>query len=161
ERFRNLDNIDLEFDPGLTVIRGPNEAGKSSVISALLTLLFARAGTGAQTVLDHKNWGSSELFRITALLQDGEDHYQLTKDFASKSQSLSNLGSSQILKDASAIEQRICDMLGCPSEAFFRGTACIRHDEMAAIDLDKKSLSKRLQQVVTGPEDMDATMAIA
>ena len=41
--FGGLTNAHLDFNPGLNVIHGPNEAGKSTIFNALQRVLFTRA----------------------------------------------------------------------------------------------------------------------
>lgn len=42
-RFRNVLDRTWTFGPGLQIIQGPNEAGKSSLQEAILVALFANA----------------------------------------------------------------------------------------------------------------------
>ncbi len=159
--FRHLGELDLGLGPGLTVIRGPNEAGKSSIVAALLLGFFTRATTTAKEVLEQRCWDDDQAFTIELVIRDVDSRLELVKDFGARTQTLRDLTTDQVVKDASAIERRLADLLGCPSQAFFESTACVKHDELAAIKKDPSALSDRLQRLVTGPDDTNVTAALA
>ena len=52
ERFRGLGRIEPELGPGITVVRGPNESGKSTLLTAVQAVFYANPGAAS-------NWTSS------------------------------------------------------------------------------------------------------
>lgn len=48
--------LELEPAPGLTVVRGPNESGKSTIQLALELVLFRRATTTAAEFATVRSW---------------------------------------------------------------------------------------------------------
>ncbi|MGH2458233.1 MAG: ATP-binding protein [Chloroflexota bacterium] len=159
--FRQLGELDLELGPGLTVIRGPNEAGKSSIVAALLLGLFTRASSASKDVVEQRCWDDDQAFAIELAIRDGDTCLELVKDFAARTQTLRDRSTDQVVKDGKAIEDRLTGLLGCPTQAFYESTACVKHDELAAIDKDRRALPERLQQIVTGPGDANVTAALA
>lgn len=159
--FRHLGELDLELGPGLTVIRGPNEAGKSSVVAALLLGFFTRASAASKDVVEQRSWDDEQAFAIELAIRDGDTCLELVKDFAARTQTLRDRSTDQVVKDGKAIEDRLTGLLGCPSQAFYESTACVKHDDLAAIGKDRRALPERLQQIVTGPDDANVTAALA
>lgn len=49
-RFRALEGTELELGPGLVVVEGPNEAGKSTLLAFIQALLFPTALAAATRV---------------------------------------------------------------------------------------------------------------
>ena len=65
--FRCLDNFELEFGPGLNVLSGPNEFGKSTLLAALQALLFqAYSGLNKETRDLVPNSGGTPLIEVYA-----------------------------------------------------------------------------------------------
>ncbi len=58
--FRRHAALDLEFKPGLNIVRGPNEAGKSTIQRALEMGLFRRPTFASAELDDLKPWRSQE-----------------------------------------------------------------------------------------------------
>ena len=58
--FRVHRDLDLELAPGLTVIRGPNEAGKTTLQRALEVGLFRRVTAGGAEIDGLRSWDSGE-----------------------------------------------------------------------------------------------------
>jgi len=85
-RFRATEGLEVEFGPGLVVVEGPNEAGKSTLLAFLQTLLFP-LGLQATTRVE----GSLDL--TTA---DGRS-YRLERSGARASQRVIDLASGEQL----------------------------------------------------------------
>ena len=51
-------DLDLELAPGLTVVRGPNEAGKSTLQRALELALFRKVTAGGAEIDGLRSWGA-------------------------------------------------------------------------------------------------------
>ena len=56
------------------------------------------------------------------------------------------------LTDPAAADERLAELTGIPSEAFFRATASVRHHELAAIAKDEAALRDRLQASISGAD---------
>ncbi|HTS14584.1 MAG TPA: AAA family ATPase, partial [Candidatus Sulfotelmatobacter sp.] len=56
--FQRHADVDLAFAPGLTVVRGPNESGKSTIQRAIEVALFRRATAGGVEMEALRPWGS-------------------------------------------------------------------------------------------------------
>lgn len=81
--FRGLESARLEFGPGLNLLLGPNEAGKSTVAEALRAVLLRRAGSSLTQDL-HPLEGGGEP-SVTLDYADGEGRaFRLRKTFGDK-----------------------------------------------------------------------------
>lgn len=142
----------LELAPGLTVIRGPNEAGKSTVQRALELALFKKATSADQELSAIRSWGAARDAFPAVQIQfelDGTTG-SLAKEFAGgRGRVELRLGSERIT-DPAEVERRIAEMTGIPSEKFFRSTASVRHQELALLDRDEAALRDRLHQSISG-----------
>jgi len=77
---------------------------------------------------------------------------RLTKTFAgTRGTALLQLGDEQIT-DPAAVDRRLVEMTGLPSEKFFRSTANVRHQELENLDRDEGALRDRLQVAVSGAD---------
>ena len=56
--FRRYRSLDIDLAPGLTIIRGPNEAGKTTVQRALELALTRRATSTAAELETLRPWGA-------------------------------------------------------------------------------------------------------
>ena len=53
-------DLDLELAPGLTVVRGPNEAGKTTLQRALELALFRKVTAGGAEIDGLRSWGAPD-----------------------------------------------------------------------------------------------------
>jgi uncharacterized protein YhaN len=154
-------DLDLELASGFTIIRGPNEAGKSTVHRAIELALFRRpTGTGAE--LDAlRRWGAGDSAHTAVRLEfSTEDEGQagdpaahrgvLEKEFRGQRGSVRLEYGGETITDPARAEQVIAELTGIPTEAFFRSTASIRHEELNDLDRDEGALRDRLQASIGG-----------
>ncbi len=79
EGFGRLTNLSLRFSPGLNLVFGPNEAGKSTLQEALLALLYGFDAESAAAAF--KPWGAAAFAgSLTCALDDGHA-FRLTRRF--------------------------------------------------------------------------------
>lgn len=84
ENFATIENIDFDLEKGLNIITGETGSGKSVLISAISTILGARADSGMiRTGADKSRLG-------IALSLDGED-YIITREINSNGKSISKI----------------------------------------------------------------------
>ena len=154
--------LNLELAPGFTIIRGPNEAGKSTIQRGIELALFRKA-TAAGTELDAlRTWGSAEESRSSTRLdfvveEEIEETGRLEirngvleKEFRGQRGRVSLTYDGQTYTDPARADQIMAELTGIPNEGFFRSTASIRHEEMENLDRDEGALRDRLQGSIGG-----------
>jgi DNA repair exonuclease SbcCD ATPase subunit len=154
--------LDLELAPGFTIIRGPNEAGKTTVQRGIELALFRKATATAAELDALRTWGRGEEARsltrveFTAEIEDVKTGQTtigkgiLEKEFRGARGRVSLEFGGQTTTDPARADEVIAELTGIPNEAFFRSTASIRHHEMEDLDRDEGALRDRLQGSIGG-----------
>jgi uncharacterized protein YhaN len=142
----------LELCPasGITVIRGPNESGKSTIQQALEAALFRRAASVAAEVQALRSWDAAGDPTIELEFETDGVPARLVKVFAGTKGSVRLEVGEAVETDPGRIEHLLVASLGIPSDKFFRSTASVRHFDMEDLDRDEKALRDRLQQSIGG-----------
>lgn len=122
-----------QFQPGLQVVQGPNEAGKTSLRRAITTVLFAAARTRDQKILGLKNW-KSEGMRIELEFQHGGEVYRLERDFGQGKEVLEVVDGDERWTHKEQIEHQIRTMLPVPDQAAFTSTLCMSRGDLVIPD---------------------------
>ncbi len=155
ENFARHGSLDLDFAPGLTIVRGANEAGKSTVQRALEMVLFRRSNSTADDLDRLRPWGAAQDDPEVSLDFDDEGAAgSLRKVFAGQrgTVELRLGGEDKVMSDPGQVEQEIARLTGLPSEKFFRATASVHHQELAGLTQDESTLRDRLQQSMSGAD---------
>jgi DNA repair exonuclease SbcCD ATPase subunit len=161
-RVRNLRrHRDAEFElaPGLTIVRGPNEAGKSTIQRAL-ELALTRKVTSAAGDLDALvPWDGGPDDRPEIALDftyDDEDagvhEGRVEKSFRGAKGTVRLEVDGQVVTDPTRADELLAELSGIPTEAFFRSTASVRHHELAGLVRDEAALRDRLQASISGAD---------
>ena len=145
---------DLDIHPaaGLTVIRGPNEAGKSTVQAAIEMALFRKATSTAREMLDARTWGASDDPFVEIEFEHDGATGRLAKRFAGQKGTVELEMGGQTMTDPGQVDTVVAEMTGLPSEKFLRSTASVRHQELEDLDKDEGALRDRLQQSISGAD---------
>ena len=160
----------LAFSPGMTVVYGPNESGKSSWHAALYSAICGmRRGRGRAMKDDedfmarHRPWNENEEWEVSAIITLGDGRrIELHHDLDSKTGSAhdADLGrdySSEIVNDG-APDGAI--WLGLDRRSFL-STACVRQADVQAIEKDANELQVHMQRAAsTAGADETAAVAI-
>jgi DNA repair exonuclease SbcCD ATPase subunit len=155
---RRYVELDIDLAPGLTVIRGPNEAGKSTIQRAIELALTRRATSSSADLDALKRWDSGADARPEISLEfeqedeDGVRTGRLTKAFRGNRGSVDLEYDGQAINDPALADQVLAELTGIPSEGFFRSTASVRHHELAVVDRDEAALRDRLQASLSGAD---------
>lgn len=145
--------LDLELAPGLTVIRGANEAGKSTIQRALEMVLFRRATSTAQELDGLRTWGAQTEPWVGITFEDEGHRGALSKSFAgNRGTAEMKLDTGEVINDPAVIDQHVVGLTGLPSERFFRATASVHHHELIGLSQDEATLRDRLQQSISGAD---------
>jgi hypothetical protein len=151
--FRRHADLDVELKPGLNIVRGPNEAGKSTVQRAVELGLFRRPTFASQELDDLRPWQRSEA--DPAIEIDFEDEGRagtIRKVFAGHHGTVEMTWDGQTLTDPAAVETHVAALTGLPSEKFMRATASVHHAELTGLSQDETTLRDRLQQSMSGAD---------
>jgi DNA repair exonuclease SbcCD ATPase subunit len=83
KNFKSLGEFDAELAPGLNVIRGPNETGKSSFLEALRAAFFESATTASKSKVGRwVPWGTKAAPEIAVEFEAGGKRFRACKTFA-------------------------------------------------------------------------------
>lgn len=144
--FGKLANEKISFSKGLTVVKGPNEAGKSFSIEAITLGLYGDASSGAAQIREHcRKWGSEGSFSLELEIESGGEIYRVIRDFENKQNILVKPGRTEI-KDKETVRKQVADLVGLPSELAFKATACIPQEEVEEI----KNAVSPLREIIEG-----------
>ena len=157
--FRRYRELDIHLAPGVTVIRGPNEAGKSTIQRAI-ELAITRRVTSAAADLDAlRPWDAGPEARPMVGIefeQDEEDGRRaigtLEKTFAGAKGTVRLEYDGQTVTDPTLADQVLAELSGVPTEPFFRSTASVRHHELSDLARDETALRDRLQASISGAD---------
>lgn len=156
--FRRYRTFDIELAPGLTVIRGPNEAGKTTVQRALELALTKRVTSTAGELEALRSWDAPPEARSVITVefeQDDEDGRKvgtLEKTFAGSKGTVLLEYEGQSINDPTLADQVMAELTGIPTEGFFRSTASIHHFELSDLSRDEGALRDRLQASISGAD---------
>jgi DNA repair exonuclease SbcCD ATPase subunit len=146
-------DLNLELAPGLTVIRGPNEAGKTTIQRALEMALFRKPTSTAQELEGVRSWGAEDRHpQVTLTFEEEGATHELTKRFAGQRGTVEMRSGRDVITDPAAVEQLIVSATGLPSEKFFKATASVHHHELSGLHHDEATLRDRLQQSMSGAD---------
>src|SRR3989338_3629881 len=97
KNFKKFSELKIDFPADITVVRGPNERGKSTLLSAFLAGLFYDPKKINQDIQALKSWNSDRMYEIGLSIEhDGED-LELYKSFESGEAYLANKTKSEKL----------------------------------------------------------------
>ena len=160
----------LELAPGMNVVYGPNEAGKSTWHAALYAGLCGMRRSGGRTAADrdfvrrHKPWNGTDKWEVSAVVaRDNGVRVELRHDLAARTGTA---------RDADMAGQDYApDIIhdGAPDGAVFLGldrrsflgTACVRQADIVRVLEAADSLQEALQRAAdTAGADATAAAAI-
>jgi len=153
ENFKRHAALDVELAPGLNVVRGPNEAGKSTVQRALEMALFRKPTSSSQDLDDSRPWQDPAADPVVEIEFNDDDRTgSLRKTFAGQHGTVELHIGDETLTDPAAVDAKIAELTGLASEKFFRATASVHHQELGGLTQDESTLRDRLQQSMSGAD---------
>ncbi len=161
-------SLDLAFAPGLTVVKGPNEAGKSTIADAIELTLTPPLGRTADAL---RTWGAAADANPSVTIdfsvdaepasvdqsvgpaagQAGGRTGRVSRVFGPGGVSTSLTLDGTSISDPAEIDARLLELTGLPSAAFFRGTAFVHHAELTGISADS-TIRERLAASITAAD---------
>ncbi len=158
QNLRRHQDLDLELARGLTIVRGPNESGKTTIQRAI-ELGLTRRVTSASGDLDAlRTWGVADDARPVVRIEfeqeddDGVNAGFVEKSFRGAKGIVRMEYEGQSVGDPAQADQILAELTGIPTEAFFRSTASVRHHEVDDLARDEGALKDRLQASISGAD---------
>ena len=157
---RRYRELDIDLAPGVTVVRGPNEAGKSTIQRAIELAITRRVTSGAADLESLRPWDAEPDARTWIAIefeQEEEDGRKATgtleKTFAGQRGTVDLRYNGQApITDPALADQVMAELTGIPTEPFFRSTASVRHHELSDLARDESALRDRLQASISGAD---------
>ncbi len=156
---RRYRELDIDLAPGVTVVRGPNEAGKSTIQRAIELALTRRVTSAAADLDSLRPWDAGADDRPWIAIdfeQDEEDGRTATgaleKSFNGQKGTVTLVYDGETVSDPTLADQVLAELTGVPTEAFFRSTASVRHHELSDLARDETALRDRLQASISGAD---------
>ena len=157
--FRRYRELEIPLSPGLTIVHGPNEAGKTTIQRAIELALTRKVTSNGADMEALRPWDAAEDVRPVITLEfevDDDDRGirpgKLEKAFRGAKGTVLLEVDGETITDPTLADQAIAELTGIPSEAFFRSTASVRHQELADLDRDEAVLRDRLQASISGAD---------
>jgi DNA repair exonuclease SbcCD ATPase subunit len=157
--FRRYRELEIPLSPGLTIVHGPNEAGKTTIQRAIELALTRKVTSNGADMEALRPWDASEDVRPVVTLEfevDDDDRGvrpgKLEKAFRGAKGTVRLEVDGETITDPTLADQALAELTGIPSEAFFRSTASVRHQELADLDRDEAVLRDRLQASISGAD---------
>ncbi len=156
---RRYRDTEIEFAPGLTIVRGPNESGKSTIQRAIELALTRRATSAASDLDGLVPWDGGAESRTGIALsftyedEEGGAHVgRLAKSFRGARGQVRLDLDGEVITDPARADEALAELSGVPTEGFFRSTASVRHHELAGLQRDEGALRDRLQASISGAD---------
>ena len=151
--FRRHRALDVALGPGLNVVRGANEAGKSTVQRAIELGLFRRPTFSGAELDETRPWQDPTAEPVIDLefSEDGRAG-TLHKVFAAGKGTVTLTIGEETFNDPATVEQHVIALTGIPSEKFFRASASVHHQELTGLAHDENTLRDRLGQSMSGAD---------
>ena len=152
EDFKRHERLELEPAAGLTIIRGPNEAGKSSLQQAIGLALYRKADANREDLRRAQRWGTDEPPEIVLDFEVDGTSGTLRKRFAGSRGVAELRYAGETIQDQDRIAETVAELTGIPTASFFRATASVGHAELAQVSGDEPDIQDRLQEAVSGAD---------
>lgn len=153
-------DLDLELAPGLTIVRGPNESGKSTIQRAIELGLTRRVTSGSGDLDGIRSWNAGPDDRPWVRFEFEQDDVDgegvktgsIEKSFRGAKGSVKLQFDRESITDPTRADELLAELSGIPSEPFFRSTASVRHHELDGLARDEAALRDRLQASISGAD---------
>jgi len=159
-RFKKFKTLEMGLSPSLNVIKGPNEAGKSTLHTAIIAGLFFDPRHARAEIRGCLSWDSDRMYEIGLEMEEGNSSYILRKDFETKKIHLSGGDLREGIVDPTRVAEKVREWLGLSSATAFKSTACIQQDKISQITKGEKEIGDSLQAIITGEDEASASSAL-
>lgn len=151
KNFKKFDNRDFQFFPGINVVIGENEAGKTTLLNSIITSLYLDPTTKSRKLLEKITpWRKDTQAILTMKLVEEEKSYEIVKDFAKQEARFRNLSSNQELNEMELINRAIVKLIGIPTVEIYQNTAFVKQAELASLESSKDMVNAIQKSISSG-----------
>lgn len=154
--YGKFENKEITLSEGLNIIKGSNEAGKSTILSFIKAMLYGFSGRGNILANDRKHylpWGKQTLSGTIELLLDSGKTVKLSRT-SGKSQGYDKLECFDISNGEGYTFVPENEIM-CNEDAFLK-TLCIKQLQTAISGEDDEISKKLINLIGSGNEDINA-----
>jgi DNA repair exonuclease SbcCD ATPase subunit len=156
--FRRHQQATCEFAPGLNVIAGPNEAGKSAIRDAIRVALFENAATTSDPLRDSlRTWGHKDDAVVELVFEIPQGVFQIVKDFRNKRVTL--VGNGQRWEKNKPVQEAIGRAVGFERKDVFEATAHVAQADLSRLEQEGGDIASQLSRIISGADE-DAARAL-
>lgn len=159
KKFSREEGFEVSFPSDLTVVRAPNETGKSTIVSAITAGLFLNPKSVKSKAF--QSWQSDKLPQISVSFEEEGEMFELSKDFEAKEAVLANLDTGEKITNIEQINKRISEIFGFSDESIFTGIFSVDQNAFYKLDDHKTTLQESLENLVTGSGSRTVSEIIA
>ncbi|MEK7488101.1 MAG: AAA family ATPase [Patescibacteria group bacterium] len=149
KNFKKFPELTVRFPADITIIRGPNEQGKSTLLSAIVAGLFYDPKKSNKDITALRAWNSEKLYEIALDIEHHGEDISVRKDFEKKELALKNTTTGETMTTAAAVAGYLYTIGALRSAALFENTACVKHDALARITEGKREIAQALEELMT------------
>lgn len=149
KNFKKFPEASVSFPGDITVIKGPNEKGKSTLLAAILAGLFYDPKKSNKDIAALKAWNAEELYTITLSLEHKGEDISLHKNFETKELTLENKTTGKKMTTAAEVASFLYEIGALRSYDLFENTACVKHDALAQMTEGKGEITQALEELIT------------
>ena len=153
KNFRKFKDFSVSFPSDITVVKGPNEQGKSTILMAILAGLFYDPKRSNKEIEALRSWNSEKLYKIEMELESDGNEIVLEKNFDSKDIILENRTNNEKLDTYKEVADYLYEIGSIRSLSLFESTSCVRHDALSLITEGKREISQALQSLLTSSSE--------
>ena len=147
--------------PGLNVIKGGNETGKSTLVDAITKLLYVDPqSSGKEQSAKSKSWSATGPLQVKADIQSADFTGTIEKDFDSGEAKLANNTLNVTIDEPGRITDILTGAVGFSSAELFEATSCVRQGQISHIEGSIKAIKNKLESLVTGGKEDQAASQI-
>lgn len=151
KKFKGIDDLRVHFPSDITVVKGPNERGKSTLLEAFTVTLFADPTRSREGFEDFRSWESPDsLFLLELLFEHEGETYELTKDFEKKTISLINREKGIRYDSFKEIQEILAALGGYRNPVLFENSAFVREESIEIASKGKKAIDSTLEEMLSG-----------
>jgi DNA repair exonuclease SbcCD ATPase subunit len=136
--FKHFADYEILLEPGLNLVVGPNESGKSTIVEAVGAALFTDPTSKARAAKRLERWGTEGATRLELEFEEGDRRYRLVKDFGAGTVELSDGSGDEVIADRHQVDARVRELVGFRTTDAFESVAAVRQGELGVLEAQNR-----------------------